>query len=92
MGVDMQGLRIERHVRKQHIVHLRDGAGQSMRENPADGEILEIKAAAGMRGWGIDHFRAPIGTSPRALKRSFTIRPQAAWREIRLRGQRMGYE
>jgi len=39
-----------------------------MRENPADGEILEIKAAAGMRGWGIDHFRAPIGTSPRALK------------------------
>jgi hypothetical protein len=42
MGVDMERLRIEGHVREQHIVHLRDGSPQPVGENPADREVLEI--------------------------------------------------
>ena len=48
MRIDMQRLRIERHVGKQHVVHLRHGARQPVRHGFADDEILEIQAAAGM--------------------------------------------
>ena len=46
MSVDMQRLRIERHVGKQHVVHLRDGTGVTVLVKLADLHILEIKAAA----------------------------------------------
>ncbi len=46
MGVDMERLRIERHVGKQHIVHLRDGLCQPVLDQRADDEILIKNAAA----------------------------------------------
>lgn len=46
MRVDMERLRIERHVREQHVVHLCDGAREPMGEYMTDAEILEIEAAA----------------------------------------------
>src|SRR5215471_3831890 len=46
MPVDMERLRIERHVGKQHVVHLRDGAGIAVLDDFAGDEILEIEAAA----------------------------------------------
>jgi hypothetical protein len=46
MGVDMERLRIERHVGKQHIVHLRDGLCQPVLDQGSDDEILVINAAA----------------------------------------------
>src|SRR6266702_2201391 len=44
--VDMERLRIERHVGEQHVVHLRDGPGKVMLDDFARHEILEIEAAA----------------------------------------------
>ena len=46
MGVDMERLRIERHVGKQHIVHLRDGLRQAVLDQGSDDEILVKNAAA----------------------------------------------
>src|SRR5450830_1638400 len=46
VAVDMQRLRVERHVGEQHVVHLRHGAGVAVLVELADLEILEIKAAA----------------------------------------------
>jgi hypothetical protein len=46
MGVDMERLRIERHVGKQHIVHLRDSLCQPVLDQGSDDEILVINAAA----------------------------------------------
>ena len=46
MPVDVQRLRIERHVGEQHVVHLRDRAGVAVLVELADLEILEIQAAA----------------------------------------------
>src|ERR1700730_10065312 len=45
MTVDMQRLRIERHIREQHVVHLSDGAGERMLIEAAHDEIFEIKAS-----------------------------------------------
>src|SRR6185436_17924645 len=44
--VDVQRLRVERHVGKQHVVHLRHRAGEAMLSELADGEVLEIEPAA----------------------------------------------
>jgi hypothetical protein len=46
MGVYMERLRIERHVGKQHIVHLRDGLCQAVLDQRSDDEILVKNAAA----------------------------------------------
>ena len=46
MPVDVQRLRIERHVGEQHVVHLRHGARVAVLVGLADLEILEIEAAA----------------------------------------------
>ena len=43
MTVDVQRLRIERHVGEQHVVHLRHGARVSVLIGLADLEILEIR-------------------------------------------------
>src|ERR1700730_4064634 len=45
MTVDMQRLRIERHIREQHVVHLSDGAGERMLIEAAHDEIFEINAS-----------------------------------------------
>ncbi len=44
--VDMQRLRVERHVGEQHVVHLGDGAGVAVLDEFAGDEILEIEPAA----------------------------------------------
>ena len=44
--VDMERLRIERHVREQHVVHLCDRARVAVLVGLADLEVLEIEAAA----------------------------------------------
>jgi hypothetical protein len=41
MGVDMERLRIESHVAKQHIIHLRDGLCQPVFNQRAGDEILK---------------------------------------------------
>ena len=46
MTIDVQRLRIERHVGEQHVVHLRHGARVAVLVGLADLEILEIEAAA----------------------------------------------
>ena len=46
LPVDVQRLRIEGHVGKQHVVHLRDGAGIAVLDDFAGDEILEIEATA----------------------------------------------
>src|SRR5271170_6256568 len=62
MGVDMQRLRVQRHVREQHVVHLGDGAGQAVAKVLADREVLEIEAAARMaKGSGL-HGRLRVTT------------------------------
>src|SRR5579863_4550591 len=48
MREDMAALGVQRHVGEQHVVHLRDGAGQPVAEDLADREGLEIEAAARM--------------------------------------------
>jgi hypothetical protein len=50
--VDVQGLRIERHVGEQHVVHLRDRARQRMLVELAGHEIVEVKPAARVAGGG----------------------------------------
>jgi len=62
MGVDMERLRIERHVGKQHIVHLRDGPCQPVLDQCARDKILEINAAAfvTLDRQGIAHWVHPI--------------------------------
>ena len=44
--VDVQRLRVERHVGEQHVVHLRHRAPVAVLGERADDEILEIEAAA----------------------------------------------
>src|SRR3984885_379094 len=48
MRVDVQRLRIQRHIGEQHVVHLRHGAGQPVAKHLADRKGLEIEAAARM--------------------------------------------
>ena len=43
---DMERLWIERHIRKQHIVHLRDRAAQSMLVEMAYDKVIEIEPSA----------------------------------------------
>src|SRR5262245_11959891 len=45
MAVDMQRLRIERHVGEQHVVHLRHRARVAVLVSLADFKILEIESA-----------------------------------------------
>src|SRR6266852_3621879 len=52
MPVDVQRLRVERHVGEQHVVRLRHRAGEAMLEGLAERKILEIEPAAGMAGGG----------------------------------------
>jgi hypothetical protein len=46
MPVDVERLRIERHIGEQHVVHLRDGAGVAVLDDFTGNKILEIEAAA----------------------------------------------
>src|ERR1700728_4831124 len=46
MPVDMERLRVERHVGEQHVVHLGDGARIAVLDQLAGHETLEIEAAA----------------------------------------------
>ncbi len=46
VAVDVQRLRIERHVGEQHVVHLRHRARVAVLVELADLEVLEIEAAA----------------------------------------------
>jgi len=59
VAVDMQRLRIERHVGKQHVVHLRHGAGVAVLVQLADLEILEIKPTAFVPLNGVRHRLPP---------------------------------
>ena len=45
-AVDVQRLRVQRHVGEQHVVHLRHGARERVLVEVADHEIVEIDAAA----------------------------------------------
>src|SRR5262249_47520662 len=46
MAIDVQRLRVQRHVGEQHVVHLRDRARERVLVEVADHEIVEIDAAA----------------------------------------------
>src|SRR5262245_32914988 len=46
MAIDVQRLRVQRHVREQHVVHLRDRARERVLVEVADHEVVEIDAAA----------------------------------------------
>jgi hypothetical protein len=52
MGVDMERLRIERHVGEQHIIHLRDGSRQPVLDHGADDKIL-VKNTASLVAPGV---------------------------------------
>ena len=41
-GVDVQRLRIQRHVGEQHVIHLRDGRRVAVLDHLAGDKILEI--------------------------------------------------
>src|SRR6185436_1848097 len=45
MSIDVQRLRVERHVREQHVVHLRYRPRERMLVEMADREVVEIDAA-----------------------------------------------
>ncbi len=47
--VDMERLWIERHVREQHVVHLRDRARVAVLVGFADFEVLEVETATLMK-------------------------------------------
>ncbi len=69
--VDMERLRIERHVGEQHVVHLRDGARIAVLDEFAGNEILEIEPAALMpNGRLLRHLRLLHGFF---VKATFTI-------------------
>ena len=79
--VDVQRLRVERHVGEQHVVHLRHRAAVAVLGERADREILEIEAAArvalrGVHG-GAGHrlvlLSARRGARGRGVKVPFTI-------------------
>ena len=86
MRVDVERLRIQGHVRKQHIVHLRHRPGQPMVEDMAGDEIIEIEAAARVRRLRrlgrhlrfslslLDFRRPPSGAYCRGLAPPFRIR------------------
>src|SRR5262245_4684992 len=46
VAVDVQGLRVERHVGEQHIVHLRHGPAQRVLVNVPHREIVEVETPA----------------------------------------------
>src|ERR1700722_17736034 len=48
MRVDVQRLRVQRHVGEQHVVHLGDGAGQPVAKHLANRKRLKIEAATRM--------------------------------------------
>src|SRR5579864_5504407 len=71
LPVDMQRLRIERHVGEQHVVHLGDGARIAVLDGLAGDEILEIEPAALVPdGCLLGHFSSPRCSS---IKSPFTI-------------------
>ena len=59
IGVDVKRLRIERQAREQQVVHLTDGPGEAVAEDPPDLEILEIEPAARMGCVQFGHFLTP---------------------------------
>src|SRR5260221_9361132 len=74
MPVDVERLRVERHVGEQHVVHLRHGAAVAVLEHLAGDEVVEIDAAAlvtlGRRGLGHDPISFHRDNWPRALTRT----------------------
>src|SRR5262249_3525492 len=44
VAVDVKRLRIERHVREQHVVHLRNGSSQTVLVDVTNDEIIEVHA------------------------------------------------
>src|SRR5580700_11431117 len=73
MRVDMQRLRVQRHVGEQHVVHLGDGARQPVAEHLADRKALKVKAATRMAKSSGLH-----GCSDHNLKLILTMRVQSA--------------
>src|ERR1035437_182261 len=72
MPVDVQWLRVERHVGEQHVVHLGDGAPVAVLVQLADLEVLEIEPAALVPLDRIHH-RCPPHLVAAAVNHSFTI-------------------
>ena len=71
LPVDVQRLRVERHVGEQHVVHLGDGARIAVLDGLAGDEILEIEPAALVpNGCLLGHFSSPGASS---IKPPFTI-------------------
>ena len=66
--VDVQRLRIERHVGEQHVVHLRHRAGVAVLVGLADLEILEIEPAALVPLDRLRHRYPPKSCQNRALR------------------------
>src|SRR5690349_9392966 len=74
--VDVQRLRVERHVGEQHVVHLRHRAGKAVLGELADYEILEIEPAALVadRGLGRHVILLAAGASVGARAEILTVR------------------
>ena len=92
MPVDVQRLRVERHVGEQHVVHLRHGAGVAVLDQLADREILEIEPAALVADRGLDRHVVLLcvrrrSSRPHDLNGSFTITADDANRAA---GERAG--
>ena len=84
MAVDVERLRIERHVGEQHVVHLRHRPGERMLVEAADLEVVEIDASALVTGC----YCSAIGDLPRdVLDISFTIIVNAWQETIEWRGE-----
>src|SRR5580700_3014251 len=73
MRVDMQRLRVQRHVGEQHVVHLGDGARQPVAKHLADRKALKVKAATRMAKSSGLH-----GCSDHNFKLILTMRVQSA--------------
>jgi len=64
MPIDVQRLRIERHVGEQHVVHLRHRARVAVLGGLADLEILEKEAAALVPHRRVRHRSSPLAAPP----------------------------
>src|SRR5712692_7614006 len=85
MPVDVERLRIERHVGEQHVVHLRDRPRERMLVEVADHEVVEIDAAALVANHGLlSHRRPPSGAF---VNTPFTIIVNS-WNQPAPRGSR----
>src|SRR6185437_2220732 len=78
MAIDVQRLRVERHVGEQHVVHLRHRARVAVLVELADLHVLEIEAAAPVPLRRVSHRRLLVRGPRAAVNRSFTIIAQGS--------------